>query len=285
VLQSGDAVVNGRDPVQWNKSYVDLIDRLTSQGDVPYFLAPGNHDVTSATDLKAPGRLAGLKNYLDANRQLIPADGTTRRLTGYPTYAFGYGNTFVIGLDSNIADDETQFVWVKAQVEGLDRARYPNIIAFFHHPPFSSGPHGGATIEASTIALRTRYEPLFRKHHVRMTITGHEHLFEHWVERYGDTINQRYRMDHLVTGGGGAPLYGYEGEPNLQDYLKAAAAERVTLEHLVKPGPTPGDNPYHFVVVQVDGDQFQVEVIGVDWGADFKPYRSNISVLRDPAGR
>src|SRR5262252_7434542 len=29
VLQSGDAVVNGRDATQWNKSYIDLINRLT----------------------------------------------------------------------------------------------------------------------------------------------------------------------------------------------------------------------------------------------------------------
>jgi hypothetical protein len=50
-------------------------------------------------------------------------------------------------------------------------------------------------------------------------------------------------------------------------------------------GPYPGYNAYHFIVVQVDGDQFQVEVIGIDWGAGFKPYRSNISVLRDPGGR
>jgi len=281
VLQSGDAVLDGRNPVQWNKSYVDLINRLTTEGDVPYFMVPGNHDVTTATDLSAPGRLAGLKNYLDATRQLIPPDGNSRRLTGYPTYAFGYGNTFVVGIDSQIADDETQFAWVKAQLDGLDRRRFTNIVAFLHAPPFSSGPHGGANLEAATNAIRTRYQPLFRQHHVRMTIGGHEHLFEHWVERYRDSRDQRYRMDHLVTGGGGAPLYSYQGEPNLQDYLKAGATDRVTLEHLVKPGPDPGDNPYHFVVVQVDGDQFQVEVIGVDWGANFKPYRSNISVLRD----
>jgi len=281
VLQSGDAVLDGRNPVQWNKSYVDLINRLTTEGDVPYFLVPGNHDVTTATDLNAPGRLAGLKNYLDATRQLIPPDGNARRLTGYPTYAFGYGNTFVVGIDSQIADDETQFAWVKAQLDSLDRRRFTNIVAFLHAPPFSSGPHGGANLEAATNAIRTRYQPLFRQHHVRMTIGGHEHLFEHWVERYRDSRDQRYRIDHLVTGGGGAPLYAYQGEPNLQDYLKAGATDRVTLEHLVKPGPDPGDNPYHFVVVQVDGDQFQVEVIGVDWGANFKPYRSNISVLRD----
>lgn len=281
VLQSGDAVVNGQNAVQLNTSYIDLINRLTTEGDVPYFLVPGNHDVTTATDLTAPGRLAGLKNYLAANQQLIPPDGSPRRLTGYPTYAFGYGNTFVVGIDSQIAGDDTQFAWVKAQLEGLDRGRYKNVVVFLHAPPFSSGPHGAATLEAATNILRTRYQPLFRQHHVRMTIAGHEHLFEHWVERYRDSLNQRYRMDHIVTGGGGAPLYGYRGEPNLQDYIRAGASEGVALDHLVKPGPEPGDNPYHFVVVQVDGDQLQVEVIGVDWGANFKPYRSNISVLRD----
>ena len=26
--------------------------------------------------------------------------------------------------------------------------------------------------------------PVFRKHHVRMTLTGHDHLMDHWVERY-----------------------------------------------------------------------------------------------------
>jgi 3',5'-cyclic AMP phosphodiesterase CpdA len=51
VLQSGDAVVNGRDPRQWNVSFVGLINRLTQEGGVPYFLAPGNHDVTGSGDV------------------------------------------------------------------------------------------------------------------------------------------------------------------------------------------------------------------------------------------
>lgn len=273
VLQSGDAVVNGRDPKQWNRSFVDLINRVTSGAGVPYFLAPGNHDVTGSADLASAGRREGLKNYLDAMAQLIPPDGASRRLAGYPTYAFGYGNVFVIAIDSNIASDDTQFAWVKAQLDGLDRRRYRHVIAFFHHPPFSSGPHGGATVEAPTLAVRTRYAPLFRQHRVRMTITGHEHLFEHWIERYTDASGPQ-RIDHLVTGGGGAPLYAYQGEPNLQDYVKAGAAEKVALEHLVKPGPKPGDNPYHFVTVTVDGDDLQLDVVGVDWGRDFRPYRS-----------
>lgn len=280
ILQSGDAVVDGGDPRQWNISFIGLIDRLTTEGGVSYFLAAGNHDVTSAEDTNAPGRKLGLRNYLDAMASLIPPDNSDRRLPGYPTYAFGYGNTFVIALDSNIASDIKQYDWVKGQLEGLDRGRYVNVIAFFHHPVFSSGPHGGDRIEPPSAALRSRYMPLFRAHHVKALFAGHDHLFEHWIERYVDPAGQ-HRMDLVVTAGGGAPLYSYQGEPDLTAYLKANQSSQVQLEHAVKPGPQPGDNPYHFVVVHVDGDRMDMEVIGVDWGSNFRPYRSNKVELWD----
>src|SRR5262245_3353243 len=63
VLQSGDAVVSGREAGQWNTSFISLINRITTDGGVPYFLAPGNHDVTSATDLESPQRDDALANY------------------------------------------------------------------------------------------------------------------------------------------------------------------------------------------------------------------------------
>jgi 3',5'-cyclic AMP phosphodiesterase CpdA len=281
VLQSGDAVVNGRDSKQWNVSFVDLINRITTEGGVPYFLAPGNHDVTTARSVDDSVRKVGLKNYLDAIAQLIPPNGAARRLSGYPTYAFGYGNTFVLAFDSNIAGDDKQFEWVKAQLDGLDRERYQNVIVFCHHPAFSSGLHGGPTLEPATALMRARYLPLFRQHHVAVVFSGHEHLFEHWVQRYQDSLGNKYRMDHVVTGGGGAPLYSYTGEPDLRAYLRENAAEKVMLEHLVRPGLHPGDNPYHYVLVRVDGTRLRLEVIGVDWGAGFKPYRSRTADLWD----
>jgi len=274
VLQSGDAVVNGRDPKQWNSSFLALINRLTTEGGVPYFLAPGNHDVTTALDLEATGRKEGLANYLAVVNNLIPANGAPHRLAGFPTFAFGYGNTFVIALDSNLGGEPTQLNWTRQQLQSLDRTRYTNIVVFFHHPPFSSGPHGGAHVENPTLAVRELYMPLFRKHHVRLVITGHEHLFEHWVERYEDTSGT-HRMDVLVTGGGGAPLYAFQGEPDLAQYQREYEDERVRVQHLVKPGPDPGDNPYHFVIVQVDGTSLNLDVVGVDWGSNFKPYRTS----------
>ncbi len=280
VLQSGDAVVDGRDPKQWNFSFVGLINRITGEGGVPYFLAPGNHDVTAAGEITSTNRSKGLVNYLAAMAQLIPPDASVRRLDDYPTFAFGYGNSFFLALDSNIAGDPHQYLWVVQQLETLDRTRYKNIFAFFHHPPFSSGGHGGAKVEAPSRDLRKLYMPLFRQHEVRAILTGHEHLFEHWVETWVDHSGKKQRLDQIVTGGGGAPLASYQGEPDTGEYINADKPAKIELQHLVKPGPRAGDNPYHFVVVTVNGTDLKFEVIGVDWGSDFKPYRSNATTVQ-----
>ena len=281
VLQSGDAVTNGAVAQQLSVSYVPLIDRLTREGNVSYFLAVGNHDVGSSANLLDPRRLSGLRNYLEANGALLPLDDSPRRLAGYPVYAFGYGNSFFMALDSHIVDDPAQLAWMTQQLESLDRRRYVNVVAFFHHPVYSSGPHGLPT-EVQTQEIRDLWMPLFRKHHVRLLLAGHDHVFEHWVERYVDSTGT-HRMDQIVSGGGGAPLYGHVAEPDLGAYLAAGAGEQRTVEHLVRPADDPADNPYHYVVVHVDGSQLSVEVIAVDWSRRFAPYRSGDASLADSA--
>ena len=288
VLQSGDAVLRGQESVRWNVGFTPIIERLTRGANIPYFFSAGNHDVSSAP-AGDPARALALHNTLTAMSKLIPPEGSPRRLAGYPTYAFGYGNIFVIALDSNIAADVVQLAWVGSQLDQLDRARYRHVIAFFHHPPFSSGPHGGASadpvpgtgvkvpdrVEAQTTAIRTLYMPLFRKHHVRMLLTGHDHLFDHWVERYDDQEGT-HRLDAIVTGGGGAPITIYNGEPDLRAYLAANAAANVKVEHLMKPGVTVADNPHHFVLIQVDGDRLSLEVIGTG-DTPYTPYSGGVS--------
>jgi hypothetical protein len=296
VLQSGDAVLRGQNGAMWNVSFSPVIERITRGANIPYFFSVGNHDVTTMPP-GDPGRALGLQNTLTAMSRLIPPEGSPRRLSGYPTYTFGYGNAFFIALDSNIASDSFQLAWVSDQLEHLDRSRFRHVIAFFHHPAFSAAPHGGASaepvpgtgrkapdrVEPQTIAIRSLYMPLFRKHHVRMLIAGHDHLFDHWVEWYSGG-GATYRIDNLVTGGGGAPIYTYAGEPDLRAYVAAGAGENIRVEHLMKPGSTPEENPHHFVVVQVDGDRLSLEVVGVGPG-DYKPYpggRSKIDLTDEP---
>ena len=139
VLQSGDAVLRGQNAAMWNVSFSPIIERLTKGANIPYFFSVGNHDVTGMPP-GDPQRALGLHNTLTAMSKLMPPEGSPRRLSGYPTYAFGYGNAFFIAFDSNIASDAIQLAWVTDQLEHLDRARYRHVIAFFHHPPFSSGP-------------------------------------------------------------------------------------------------------------------------------------------------
>jgi hypothetical protein len=290
VLQSGDGVLRGQDGTRWNAGFAPVIERLTKGADVPYFFSAGNHDVTTQPP-GDPQRAIGLHNTLTAISRLIPGEGSPRRLAGYPTYSFGFGNTFVIAFDSNIAADPTQLSWVTRQLEQVDHVRYRHIVVFFHHPPFSSGPHGGASAEpvpgtgvkaadrteAQTIAIRANYMPLFRKHHVDLLVTGHDHLYDHWVEHYEDA-GKTYRMDTVVTGGGGAPLYTYAGEPDLRAYLAAGAAAKVRVDHLMKPGTAIGDNPHHFVSITVDGDTLSLEVFGTGPGV-YAPYPNGVSKL------
>ena len=297
VLQSGDAVLRGVDGGRWNVGFTPIIERLTTGANVPYFFAAGNHDVTGGP-IGDPQRAVGLHNTLTAISKLIPAEGSARRLTGYPTYTVGYGNMFVIAVDSQIASDPIQLSCVASQLDGLDRGRYRHVVVFLHHPPYSSGPHSGASadpvpgtgvkagdrVEAPTQAIRTLYMPLFRKHHVRLIVAGHEHLYDHFVERYEDR-GTAYRMDTIVTGGSGAPIYTYNGEPDLRAYMAAGAAANVKVEHLMKPGATPAENPHHFVAIQVDGDRLSIDVIG-SGPSPYTPYPGGLSrmALQDKAG-
>jgi len=260
IVSSGDAVLYGRNGTMWNVSYVPLVERLTREGGLPFFFAPGNHDTTTRP-IGDPERELGLRNTLTAMSKLLPSDGSPRRLAGYPTYAFGYGSAFFIVLDSDIATDQKQLAWVTNQLEGLNRSRYPHVFAVFHHPPFDSGQHGGDILEPPSQDIRALYLPLFHKHHVSATLCGHDHLFDHFVERYDDR-GRTYRMDHIVSGGGGAPTYLYRGEPDLQPYLSANASQNVRIEHIIKPGQRIEDNPHHFLIVRVDGARLSLEVVG-----------------------
>ena len=104
VLQSGDAVLRGQNGAMWNVSFSPIIERLTRGANMPYFFSVGNHDVTTMPP-GDPGRALGLHNTLTAMSKLIPPRDRRGGSSGYPTYAFGYGNAFFIALDSNIASD------------------------------------------------------------------------------------------------------------------------------------------------------------------------------------
>jgi 3',5'-cyclic AMP phosphodiesterase CpdA len=67
------------------------------------------------------------------------------------------------------------------------------IVALFHHPPFSTGPH-----TEDEKGLRDTIVPIFESYGVDIVFSGHDHGYERSL------YNGIY---YIVTGGGGAPLY------------------------------------------------------------------------------
>ncbi len=136
-----------------------------------FFPALGNHD----------WRTAGAKPYLD----YFELPGNER----YYTVRRGPVALFVVDSDGHEPDgvtaDSVQGRWLRAELAASDA---PHRFVLFHHPPFSSGPHG------STYELQWP----FREWGATAVLSGHDHSYERF-EAGG--------MPYVVVGTGGAPLY------------------------------------------------------------------------------
>jgi acid phosphatase type 7 len=145
--------------------------------------APGNHDY------KTPDA-AGYFAYFGAQA------GEPAR--GY--YSFDLGSWHIVTLNSNreLAPDSPQLAWLEAD---LRQHRQRCVMAVWHHPRYSSGPHGN---DPRTQAI---WETLYR-HHVSVVATGHDHDYERFAPMNDrGELDQAHGMRSFVVGTGGAALY------------------------------------------------------------------------------
>lgn len=168
-FHTGDLVENGWNPDHW-VIFNDIIAPLLSIAD--FYPALGNHEYNSTL-------------YFD-NFEL---PGNER------WYIVDIKNLHFIILDSNypLVTGSEQYVWLKDDLEQFSLSEM-FLIVVFHHPPFSSGPHG-----SDEKGLRTSIVPLFEKYSVHIVFNGHDHIYER---------SNKNNVYYVVTGGGGAPLYG-----------------------------------------------------------------------------
>jgi 3',5'-cyclic AMP phosphodiesterase CpdA len=112
-----------------------------------------------------------------------------------PFYSFDLGSWHVVSLDSmrDMGEQSEQVAWLRRDLESSDK---PCILAFWHHPRFSSGYHG-----------RQRHDPgrqtgvLWRalaEHRAALIINGHDHHYERFARIDG--------IREIVAGTGGGEL-------------------------------------------------------------------------------
>ena len=119
-------------------------------------------------------------------------DGSNQRfyehfnMNGQEYYRLEKGGVSFYALNSNYME-QRQLAWLEEEL-AKDKAKWK--IAFFHHPPYSSGKFHG-----SSKGTRRVLEPLFVKHGVDVVFAGHEHFYER--------IKPQKGIYYFVTGAGG----------------------------------------------------------------------------------
>ena len=157
-------------------------------------------------------------------------------MNGEEYYRFKKGNTAFYSLNSNYMD-KRQIKWFEDEL-AKDTSEWK--IAFFHHPPYSSGgKHGSET------SLREVIEPIFLKYGVNVVFAGHEHFYER--------IKPQKGIYYFISGAGGKLR---EGDVKSNSPLTEKAY----------------DKDMSFMLLEVSGDQLYFQVISrtgetVDSGA------------------
>ncbi|HLM02370.1 MAG TPA: metallophosphoesterase [Pyrinomonadaceae bacterium] len=125
---------------------------------------------------------ASLGNHDESNQRFYEHFN----MNGQEYYRIEKGGVSFYALNSTYMD-KRQIEWMEAEL-AKDTAKWK--IAFFHHPPYSSGKRHGSAED-----IRAIVEPIFLKHGVDVVFTGHEHFYERVKPQKG--------IYYFVTGAGG----------------------------------------------------------------------------------
>ena len=215
VLMLGDNMYGSEKSGDFKKKFEDVYKPLLDQK-IKFYAALGNHD--------------------ESNQRFYEFFN----MDGQEYYRFGKGNASFYALNSNYMDKK-QIDWLNDKL-AADTAEWK--IAFFHHPPYSSGgAHGSDT------KLREIVEPIFLKHGVDVVLAGHEHFYER--------IKPQKGIYYFISGSGGKLRKG--------DVKKGSPLTDKAY-----------DNDMSFMLVEIAKDQMYFQVISrtletVDTGVIARP--------------
>ncbi len=221
IVNSGDLVSDGNVESSWqqeffNPQYTHVADMLAK---LPYVTALGNHE----------GQGILFEKYFP-----YPAFQGDRFY-----YSFTYGPVHIIVIDSetSFSPGSEQYNWI---VNDLSFTNKPWKIAVFHRPGWSAG--GG---HSNSTAVQTYLQPLFEEYGVSFAINGHNHYYSR------ATVNG---VQHITTGGGGAPLY--YPESNYPYIVKVSRSYHYCKLEI-------NDNILHFSAIKSNGsiiEEFDTEI-------------------------
>ena len=161
VILTGDNLYGPEKPSDYKAKFEDPYRALLDRG-VKFYASLGNHDEVNQI------------NYDHFN------------MGGKEYYRFEKGDVAFYALNTTYLEKE-QIEWLEKEL-AEDDSRWK--MAFFHHPPFSSGGRHGSDDD-----IRDVLHPIFVKYGVDVVFTGHDHFYERIIPKDG--------VQYFVTGAGG----------------------------------------------------------------------------------
>ena len=211
VFTTGDNVYPDGDPGRFQEAFYEPYDCLLSNG-VSFHAVLGNHDVQT-----------------ENGRPEIEDEGF-----GMPkrNYVVRTGGVRFVMIDSN----SVNMHFLRRATRAAEGDEWT--VVSMHHPVYSPG-----TGHGSEPGFRPRLPRLFRKRGVDLVLQGHDHVYA--------VTKPLKRIRYVVTGGGGAGLYGCTDQ-----WFSAKCAQR-----------------HHFLYVTATAEQLTVKAVPAE-GKVFHRFRT-----------
>jgi 3',5'-cyclic AMP phosphodiesterase CpdA len=211
VVHVGDLVANGNNPDDWDRFFEIEKDLLRN---APFYPVLGNHE----------------RNTPLFSKYFAFPDGNPHH------YSFDWGAAHIVALDTNEVGPtdavksaflQYELAWLQ---DDLQRNEKPLTFVVFHHPLYTVVKGR----RAAAAKLASKIEPILLAGGVTAVFSGHDHNYQHHLKS---------GLHHVVTGGGGAPLYDVDPIPEVT--VKAMKVE-------------------NYVRVRVQGKKARVEALDLE---------------------
>ena len=248
VFISGDLVESGGEQRDWDEFWLHNTNanpELNLAGSIPLLAAPGNHEYYEGPALGQYNQ-PGSENAINRFRTYFdfPVNNASVKEHENRYYSLNYGPIAVISLDvSNGSPSKSehdtnfyllgetdpdgghspafnnsteQYLWLENKLKHA-QANSIFTFVFFHHVPYSVGPHGWPTgvgdgfDNQSGVPVRS-LTPLFMKYGVDAVFAGHDEILErselHGIEIQPGGIESSHTLHFYDVGIGGDGLRG-----------------------------------------------------------------------------
>jgi len=184
VFTTGDHAYEEGTAAEFRECYGPLWGRFNPRT----YPTPGNHDYET-------GDAAAYYDYFD-----LFDERPGVRPTGYYSYELGEWQIVVLNSMLAVEPGAVQVEWLERTLAGSDREC---VLAYWHHPLFSSGYHGAVPWDAGR-DTRVFWE-ILGAHGADVVVNGHDHLYERFEPQDADgrAVPDGIRQFTVGTGGGG----------------------------------------------------------------------------------